>query len=306
MVNFGRSVIAAAALATIAAAGVDLADAQPAEGASSGAAPPEPAEGGPPPGAFGKRPDLPASVWNASSTVARTMHQSEWVEIPIGDGVELRTWVEYPDGNAPAPVIIVLQYEGGLDDWVRAIADQLASEGFIAVAPDLFSGLGPGGGGTDSFRTQDEAMRVGRDTLTPDEAIRRAVAAAAHAAELPRANGKIAAMGFGSGGAYSFRLAADAPSVDAAVVFYGSAPDEAVMSRIKAPVIAFHGADDPRVSSTVGQTAAVMERLGKRFEHHTYQGATRDFALIQIEGLNTPAIEDAWTRAVAFLREHLQ
>jgi carboxymethylenebutenolidase len=149
-------------------------------------------------------------------------------------------------------------------------------------------------------------MRVGRNALTPDEAIRRAVAAAAYAAQLPRANGRIGAMGFGSGGALSFRFAADAPTVDAAVVFYGSAPDETIMSKIKAPVIGFYGADDVRVSSAVGPTAAAMERLGKRFEHHTYEGATRDFGLIQIEGLNTPAIEDAWKRAVAFLREHLQ
>ena len=304
--NFGRGIVAAT-LATIAAGGIDLASAQPPGGGSPRAAFPERAEEGPPPGAFDKRPDLPASLWNASSTVARTTYRHEWIEIPLGDGTDLRTWVEYPDGDMPAPVVIVLQYEGGLDDWVRGIADQLASEGFIGVAPDLFSGFGPNAGGTDSFRTQDEAMRVGRDALTPDEAIRRAVAAAAYAAVFPRANGKIAAMGFGSGGTHSFRFAADAPTVDAAVVFYGSAPDEAVMSRIKAPVIGLYGADDPRVSSAaVSRTAAAMGALGKRFEHHTYKGATRDFAMIQIEGLNTPAIEDAWMRAVAFLRGHLQ
>jgi carboxymethylenebutenolidase len=305
MMDLGRSVIAAA-LATIAAVSIVACTPSPG-GGSAGADAAEPAEGRPPPGgAFSKRPDLPASVWNASSTVARTTHRHEWVEIPIGGGVHLHTWVEYPDADAPAPVVVVLQYEGGLDDWVRGIADQLASEGFVGVAPDLFSGFGPGGGGTDSFRTQDQAMRVGGDALTPEEAIRRAVAAATYAAQLPRANGSIGAMGFGSGGTHSFRFAADAPIVDAAVVFYGSSPDETAMSRIKAPVIAFYGADDVRVSSAVGSTAAAMERLGKRFEHHTYEGATRDFGLIQIEGLNTPAIEDAWKRAVAFLREHLQ
>lgn len=256
-------------------------------------------------GLANKAPNLVASIWTAPSTVARTTLRHEWVDIPLGDG-KLRTWIEYPEGAGPAPVVIVMQHGPGLDDWVRAVADQLASEGFIAVAPDLFSGFGPNGGNYDSFKSPDEAMRVGFSKLTPDEAMRRYLAAYAYAVKLPRASGKIGSIGFCIGGDYSFRFAAEAPTVHAAVVFYGSGPDEAVMAKIQAPVIGFYGEDDARITNTVEATTAAMKKLGKRFEPHVYPGATHAFLLYQVEGRNQPATQDAWPRATAFLKEHLR
>ncbi|MBI4263296.1 MAG: dienelactone hydrolase family protein, partial [Acidobacteria bacterium] len=146
-----------------------------------------------------KAPHLVASVWTVSSTVARTQLRHEWVDVPLGNG-RLRTWVEYPEGEGRAPVVLVLQHEPGLDDWMRGVADQLALEGFIAVAPDLFSGFGPNGGGFDSFPAPDVAMRVAGPRLTPDEAMRRAVAAAEFGLKLPRASGAIGSLGVGSPG----------------------------------------------------------------------------------------------------------
>jgi carboxymethylenebutenolidase len=250
-----------------------------------------------------KAPNLVASVWTASSTVARTKLRHEWVDVPLGN-TRLRTWVEYPEGDGRAPVVVVLQHEVGLDDWMRSVADQLALEGFIAVTPDLFSGFGPNGGGFDSFPGPDVAMRQAGPRLTQDEAMRRALAAADFGLKLPRANGRIASLGVGSGGALSFRFAAEAPTVHAAVVFYGAAPDENVLRRIKAPVIGFYGEDDA-VTGTVALTAAAMTRLGKMFAVHRYEGATQAFLAIQVEGLNGPATADAWPRATAFLKEHL-
>jgi len=274
--------------------------------APRGAAPP-----GPPGGARGgggglgaKAPHLVASVWTAPSTVARTKLRNEWVDVLVGNG-RVHTWVVYPDGEGRAPVVLVLQHEIGLDPWMRSVADQLALEGFIAVAPDLFSGFGPNGGGFDSFPAPDVAMRVAGPRLTPDEAMRRALAAAQFAIKLPRASGAIGSLGVGTGGTLSFRFAAEAPDVHAAVVFYGAAPDENVLRRVKAPVVGFYGADDEAVTSTVASTEATMMRLGKGFEAHRYEGATQAFLAIQVEGLNGPATSDAWPRATAFLKEHL-
>lgn len=269
------------------------------------AVPPAQPPGGRGGGGLGNKvPHLVASVWTASSTVARTKLRHEWVDVPLGND-RLRTWVEYPDGQDRAPVVLVLQHEPGLDDWMRGVADQLASEGFIAVAPDLFSGFGSNGGGVDAFPAPDVAMRQAGSRLTPGEAMRRAVTAARFALTLPRANGAIGSLGIGSGGRLSFRFAAEAPTVHAAVVFYGTAPDENVLRRIKAPVIGFYGEDDETVTGTVAATAATMTRLGKPFEIHRYEGATHAFLAIQFEGRNTPAVEQAWPRATAFLKKHL-
>jgi carboxymethylenebutenolidase len=229
----------------------------------------------------------------------------EWVDIPMG-ATTLHTWIEYPDGEAKAPVVVVMSYEAGLDDWMRSVADELATSGFIAIAPDLLSGLGPNSGNYDAFRSPDEAIRATRARVTPAQAMRQYLAAAAYGAKLPRSNGKIGSVGFGPGGTFSFRFAAEAPSVDAAVVFYGPAPNESILQKAKVPVLAFYGEDDPDVTGGVETTVAVMKRAGKSFEYKVYPGATHHFGLIQIEAKNGPATQDAWTRTLAFFKERLQ
>jgi carboxymethylenebutenolidase len=256
-------------------------------------------------GPFAKAPGELASGWNAPSTVARTKRRHEWVDIPMG-ATKVHTWIEYPDGDTKAPVVVVMSYEAGLDDWMRSVADELATGGFIALAPDLLTGFGPNRGNYDAFKSPDEAILATRAKVDPGQAIRQYLAAAAYGAKLPRASGKIASVGFGPGATFSFRFAAEAPTVDAAVVFYGPAPNDATLQKIRVPVIGFYGEDDPTVTGTVDATAAAMTRAGKSFEYHTYPGATHHFGLIQIEGRNGPAIQDAWKRTLAFLKERLQ
>jgi len=256
-------------------------------------------------GLAGKAPDLLASVWTAPSTVSRTTLRHQWVDVPMGS-TRIHTWVEYPAAAGRAPVVLVLQDEQGLDDWTRAVVDQLALEGFVAVAPDLYSGFGPNGGNYDSFGTPDEAMRIAGPRLTAAEATRRAVAVAAFAQRLPESSGAIGSIGFGTGGSLALRVAADAPMVAAAVVFYGSAPDDAVLRRVNAPVNGFYGEDDDAVMSTVPGTVATMRQLGKQFEVFRYMGATHSFLRYQVEGLNGAATQDAWPRATAFLKQQLR
>ena len=254
-------------------------------------------------GLAAKSPDLPAGAFTASSTVARTMLQHEWVDIPLG-GQRLHTWIEYPAGTAPAPVVIVMSHEAGLDDWMRAVADQLATQGFVAVAPDILSGRGPNGGNFDSFPFAADVIHA-TARLPQEEALRRYSAALGYALKLPRARGKAASLGVGMGGADSFRLAADAPNLDAAVVFYGISPEDSVLARVKAPVAGFYGEDDPRVMPTVRAAEATMKRLGKPYEVHVYPGATQAFMRSTVEGQNGAAVPAAWPAAVEFLRQHL-
>jgi len=195
-------------------------------------------------GLAAKNPDLPAGAFTASSTVARTTLRHEWMDIALAGGQRLHTWIEYPNRTDPAPVVVVMSHEAGLDDWMRAVADQVATEGFIAVAPDILSGRGPNGGNVDSFRFPADVIRA-NEKLPQQEALRRYKAALDYALKLPGARPKSASLGIGMGGADSFRFAADVPNIDAAVVFYGVAPDEAVLAKVKAPVAGFYGEDDP-------------------------------------------------------------
>jgi carboxymethylenebutenolidase len=256
------------------------------------------------PGLGEKQTDLPASYYTATATLARSKVKREWVDIPLGD-VKLHAWVEYPEGNGKAGVVIVMQHAVGLDDWTRSVADQLALQGFIAVAPDPWSGIGPNGGNRDSFEFDDDAMRAAA-RITPDETIRRYKAAREWALKLPRANGKTGSIGFCAGGNNSFRFAGEVPDLNAAVVFYGVVPSQDLASKINAPVLGFYGENDARVTSTVQPTIELMKKLGKSYEPHVYPKVTHSFVYFQDLSENRSAVADAWPRAIAFFNRYLK
>ena len=121
------------------------------------------------------------------------------------DNRSLQAFVVYPEVKEKAPVIIVIHEIFGLSNWARSMADDLAAEGYIAIAPDLLSGFGPGGGGSDKFPDQDATVKA---VSVLDAAVVTADlnAAADYGKKLPAANGKLAVMGFCWGGGKSFAL----------------------------------------------------------------------------------------------------
>ena len=266
--------------------------------------PPQPGGGRPLGYPMGKLADLPAGVFTARSTLLKSNLKREFVDIPM-ENVKLHTWVEYPAGENKAPIVIVMQHGPGMDDWQRALADQLAQQGFIAIAADLHSGLGPHGGNYDSFQGTDDVMRA-TARLTGDEMMRRYKSARDWGLKSQRANGKVATIGFCMGGGNSFRFVSEVLETDAAVVYYGNTPDEATLARIKAPVLAFYGEDDARVTAQAEPTAATMKRLGKAFEYYVYPHATHGFLEFQDLAGNPAATSDSWRRTITFLKEHTQ
>ena len=275
----------------------------PASSPSPAAATPAAATPVPPPD-----PTLPAMEETAKAALEATPRHGEYVDVKIvSGGAPVRTWVSYPERKGKAGVVIVIHEVFGLSDWIRAVADQLAREGFIAVVPDLVSGHGPGGGGTDAASSKDDVVKLVR-AITPEEATARLDAARDYALRLPAANGKSATIGFCWGGARSFAYALSQPDLRAAVVYYGSSPDLAALAAVKAPVLGLYGADDERVNATVGPAEAEMKKLGKTYEVHTYEGAGHGFLRQQSgrEGKNLAATRQAWPRTVAFLRQHLE
>jgi len=251
---------------------------------------------------------LPASQDSAARVLETSPRHGEFVDVALpSGGTPIRTWVVYPERKDKAGVVIVIQEIFGLSDWIRAVADQLAADGFIAIAPDMISGLGPGGGGTDSVASRDEVVKLTRE-LTPEMVRERIDAMRGYGVKLPAANGKVATIGFCWGGARSFAYAAADPPPTAAVVYYGSAPDSATLQAVRAPVLGNFGSDDARVNATIEPAAATLKKLGRNFEAHYYEGAGHGFLRQQAEreGANLKATQSAWPRTIAFLKKHLK
>jgi carboxymethylenebutenolidase len=248
---------------------------------------------------------IPPDEEGAVTGLDSSPRHGEWIDYDAGNGDQVRAWVVYPERPDPAPVVVVIHEIYALTDWIRAVADQLAAEGFLAIAPDLLSGKGPGGGGSESVDRQGAVALI--RGLEPEEVTRRLKAAAGYATALPSANSEVGIVGFCWGGSTSFRVATEWPELDAAVVFYGTSPPAAALSSIHAPVLGNYGGDDARVNATIPEAEAEMDRLGKVFEPNIYEGAGHGFLRQQAgrDGANVAASRAAWPRTVRFLRDHL-
>ena len=261
--------------------------------------------------------DLPADEAGTPARLSSSPRHAEWVEIETSGGA-VRSFVVYPQRRSNAPVVIVIHEIFGLTDWIRGVADQLAAEGFIAIAPDLLSGHGPNGGGTDAYPGRDSVTQA-VTTLARDEINTRVNALREYGLRLPAANGRSATVGFCWGGSSGFAYAVAQPALDAAVIFYGTAPSEpgapqgafvpaASLGSIHAAVLGLYGGSDARVTATVAATDAKMKELRKVYEREIFDGAGHGFLRAQAEqlGQNMKATEKAWPRTIAFLRKYTE
>ena len=261
------------------------------------------------------KPDNPAIPPDNGASAERlksSPRHGEWVDIKMPSGPAIKSFVVYPERKDKAPVVLVIHDIGGMGDWGRAVGDQLAKEGFIAIVPDLLSGKGPNGGGTEEL-----GANVGTTirSLTPDDVAARLNAAMAYGRSLPASNRKTAVIGFCWGGSASINYAIAQPELNASVIYYGTPPMKTVdgaqvvdpepLAKIKAPVIGFYGGNDARVTSTVEPTAAEMKKLGKSYESHVMEGAGHGFLKGQASSdANGKAAADAWPLTIAFLKKH--
>jgi carboxymethylenebutenolidase len=245
-----------------------------------------------------------AQDW-ARQRLEKSPRHREWVTVKH-DGRSVETFVAYPESKAKTPAILVIHEIFGMTDWAQEVADEFAAAGYIAVAPDLLSGMGPNGGRTSSFSQSDATEAVSH--LKPDQITADLNAAADYAKKLPAGNGKLFVAGFCWGGGQSFRFATNRPDLSAAFVFYGPPPDKDAMARIKAPVYGFYGGNDARIDATIPRAKEDMKALGKTYEPVVYEGAGHGFmrageAPDATEG-NRKARDEAWVRLKALLKGH--
>lgn len=212
----------------------------------------------------------------AKQALEKSPRHREWVNVKSGNRT-ISAYVVYPEVKNKATSVVVIHEIFGMTDWVQMLTDELAEAGYIAIAPDLLSGMGANGGGTSSFTEPNSAGKAIRD-LPPDQVTADLNAVADYVAKLPAANGKVAVTGYCWGGGQSFRFATNRPSLAAAFVFYGTGPDSAdAVAKIKAPVYGFYAGNDARVNATVPPTQELMKAAGKTYDVVTYEGAGHGF-----------------------------
>ena len=222
----------------------------------------------------------------ARARLAKSPRHQEWVEVKYGNRT-VKSFVVYPEVKKKATAVVVIHEIFGMTDWVQALTDELAEAGYIAIAPDLLSGMGPNGGGTDELAASNGVgQAIGK--LPPDQITSDLNAVADYVSKLPAANGKVAVTGYCWGGSQSFRFATNRPTLKAAFVFYGTAPatnaqgqpyaiDTTALGRIVAPVYGFYAENDMRVDATVPPSTDAMKELKKSYDPVTYAGAGHGF-----------------------------
>lgn len=243
-----------------------------------------------------------AQDWAKARLDASPRHH-EYVPLKHGDRT-VQAFVVYPEVKGKVPVVILIHEIFGLTDWAKEMADEIAAQGYIVVAPDLLSGFGPNGGGSSEFADQDARVKA-VSGLDPGGVMADLDAAAGYAKRIPAGNGKIAVTGFCWGGGKSFAFAAHRKDLSAAFVFYGPGP--ANVSTITAPVYGFYAGNDSRIGATIPATTAAMKAAGKKYEPVTYDGAGHGFMRAgedptDTNPANKTARDQAFTRLLALLK----
>ena len=263
--------------------------------------------------ASAQRVTLPASAAGATARVSATPRRNEWAMIRTGPSDSVAAWVVYPQRTTKAPVVVVIHEIFGLSTWVRSVADQLAADGFIAIAPDLLT-MKRGGGDLRTELPADSARKL-IATLSRDDTQRYLDAVARFGTALPTALPKYGVVGYCWGGGASFAHAVHSPTLGAAVVYYGTSPPTEQLSSVRAPVLGLYGGNDARVNATIPPADSALKALNRMFEPHVFAGAGHGFLRAQddstagsnpdIRRANAAATREAWPLTVAWFRKHL-
>jgi carboxymethylenebutenolidase len=245
-----------------------------------------------------------AQDW-AQAQLKKSSRHREWVTIKH-DGRSVETFIVYPESKDKKPVVLIIHEIFGLSDWAQELADEVAAAGYVAVAPDLLSGMAPNGGRTSDLPGDKVTEAVSH--LNPDQVTADLNAAADYALKLPAANGKLFVAGFCWGGGQTFRFATNRADLFAAFVFYGPPPDKDAMARIKAPVYGFYAGNDQRIGGTIPGAIADMKAAGKTYDPVTYDGAGHGFMRAgeapDAKEADQKARTDAWKRWKSLLERN--
>jgi carboxymethylenebutenolidase len=231
---------------------------------------------------------------------------SSWENVKVGDS-NMRTYMSLPENPQPAPAVIVVQGQTGVDDFAK-FSDMVAREGFIAAAPDLYHRDPPGckdDGPTRRMRLRDAT--VIQDINATVNFLK------SHKSVDP---GKIGIVGFCMGGRVVYLMSAANPDIKAGVMYYGSDPfsvwgdGQSPFDRtkdIRCPIMGHFGEDDKNPSpADMKKLDAELTRLGKPHEFHSYPNAAHAFANFGSGNYREHAANASWPRTFGFFAKHLK
>jgi carboxymethylenebutenolidase len=267
---------------------------------------------------------LPPSNNAAAARLQASPRHGEWVKIAWepGSSDSLMAWVVYPSTNrAKSPVVVVVHEIFGLSTWVRGVADQVAAEGFIAVAPDLVS---KARGGPSTVELSGDSARKLIQSVTPADKNAGIAAVARYAMSQPSAAPRYAVIGYCWGGSTVWQHAVNGGinGFSGGVAYYGlpymngSAPNTDSLTKITKPVMLLNGSKDQRIAAAMPAVDSAMKALKKTYTGVNYEGAVHGFLRAQNdpraqnpdpaeEQANLAAAKDAWPKTVAFLKKQL-
>lgn len=203
------------------------------------------------------------------------------------------------NADGPLPSVVVIQEWWGLNDNIRSMADQLAGEGYRALAVDLYGG--------QTASTPDQASELMSAAMENDDALADNLAQAVD--YLDEDGSKVGTIGWCFGGGWSLATALAGPEqVDAVVMYYGRVvTDESELETLDAPLIGFFGAEDQGIPvASVREFEQALASLGKDAEIHIYEGAGHAFANPSGQNYQEEPARDSWSKTLAFFEEHLK
>jgi carboxymethylenebutenolidase len=220
------------------------------------------------------------------------------VSSPQGNG-EIRGYFVRPASEAKLPAVLVVHENRGLNPYIEDVARRLATENFMAFAPDGLTSVGgyPG----DDEKGGELFRQVDRNKMLEDF-----VAAANWLKSRPDGTGKLGVVGFCFGGGIANTLATRLPDLAAAVPFYGSPPPAADIPKIKAAVLVHHGELDTRLAGTWADYDKALTAAGVVHEGYIYPQANHGFHNDTTPRYDEPAAKLAWQRTIAWFNKYLR
>ena len=209
----------------------------------------------------------------------------------------ITAYLAYPERADRAPGVVVIHEIFGMSDFIRQTTEQLAREGFVALAPDLLSRRGGTPASTDSARKLIGGLDP--DTVTMDVDATVGYLKTLKAVRRDR----IGVIGFCWGGGQSFRYATNNASLRAFVVCYGPGPDASAIARVRASGLGVYAENDARIDAGLADVAAAVRQYGKAYRYTVYPGVGHGF----LRTREKPEVADsAWSAVVRFFRETLE
>jgi carboxymethylenebutenolidase len=201
------------------------------------------------------------------------------------------------------PAVVMIHEWWGLNDNIKDMADELASEGYVVLAADLYNG--------EVATTPDKAMQlVGTVRENPEQAISNLQSAVQYLASLPNVNSsRIASLGWCFGGGQSLQLALNSEQnpLAATVIYYGNlVNDTNELSKINWPVLGIFGDQDQSIPvESVNAFEQALNETGITNEIYIYPGVGHTFANPSGDNYAPAETVDAWEKTLAFLKKYV-